>query len=147
MCTFNKRNCIVDKSLKIVKLIKNAVRLILDNFGIVGFLVFGRMPVDSSHFSPHFDSILSPKYFISKALKRSFDPIVRTNWRPTGKCSVLNITLVFTCACRRNAESFICRRAPHFSTGSPVGRWSVLGSKLRFKAFEIKYFGLKILSK
>ena len=47
----------VDKSLKIIKLIKNAVRLILDNFGIVGFLVFGRVPVDSSHF----DSILSPK--------------------------------------------------------------------------------------
>jgi hypothetical protein len=60
MCSFNKRNCIVDKSLKIyIKLIKNAVRLILDNFGIVGFLVFGRMPVDSSHFFPHFDSILS----------------------------------------------------------------------------------------
>jgi hypothetical protein len=28
----------VDKSLKIVKLIKNVVRLILNNFGIVGFL-------------------------------------------------------------------------------------------------------------
>jgi hypothetical protein len=27
-CSFNKRNCIVDKSLKIIKLIKNAVRLI-----------------------------------------------------------------------------------------------------------------------
>jgi hypothetical protein len=40
------------------QIIKNAVRLILDNFGIVGFLVFGRMPADSSHFSPHFDSIL-----------------------------------------------------------------------------------------
>jgi hypothetical protein len=65
---------------------KNAVRLILDNFGIVGFLVFGRMPVDSSHFSPHYDSILSSKYFILKALKRSFDPNVRTNWRPTGEC-------------------------------------------------------------
>jgi hypothetical protein len=61
-------------------LITNAVRLILDNFGIVGFVVFGRMPVDSSHFSPHFDSILSSKYFILKALKRSFDPNVRTNW-------------------------------------------------------------------
>ena len=69
-----KRNCIVDKSLKIIKLIKNAVRLILDNFGIVGFLVFGRIPVDSSHFSLHFDSILSPKYFILKFLKRSFNP-------------------------------------------------------------------------
>ena len=86
MCSFNKRNCIVDKSLKIIKLIKNVVRLILDNFGIVGFLVFGRMPVDSSHFSPHFDSILSSKYFILKALKRSFVPNVRTNWWPTGEC-------------------------------------------------------------
>jgi hypothetical protein len=64
MCSFNKRNCIVDKSLKIIKLIKNAVPLILDNFGIVGFLVFGRMSVDSSHFSPHLDHILSSKYFI-----------------------------------------------------------------------------------
>ena len=80
MSSFNKRNCIVDKSLKIIKL--NAVRLILDNFGIVGFLVFGRMPVDSSHFSPHFDSIFSSKYSILKALKRRFDPNVRTNWRP-----------------------------------------------------------------
>jgi hypothetical protein len=68
MCSFNKRNCIVDKSLKIINLIKNAVRLILDNFGIVGFLVFGRMPVDSPLFSPHFDSILSSNYFILKAL-------------------------------------------------------------------------------
>jgi hypothetical protein len=34
----------VDKSLKIIKLIKNAVSLILDNFGIVGFLIFGRIP-------------------------------------------------------------------------------------------------------
>ena len=79
MCSFNKRNCIVDKSLKIIKLITLKM---LDNFGIVGFLVFGRMPVDSSHFFPHFDSIFSSKYFILKALKRSFDPNVRTNWRP-----------------------------------------------------------------
>ena len=64
MCSCNNRNCIVDKSLKIIKLMKNAVRLILDNFnlvprvclfagyvvardcdnfGIVGFLVFGRI--------------------------------------------------------------------------------------------------------
>jgi hypothetical protein len=58
-----KRNCIVDKSLKsyIKLIIKNAVRLILDNFGIVGFPFFGRTPVDSCHFSLHFDSILSPK--------------------------------------------------------------------------------------
>jgi hypothetical protein len=55
---------------------KNAVRLILDNFGIVGFLFFGRIPVDSSHFSLHFDNILNPKapkYF-------SLDIL---NWRPT----------------------------------------------------------------
>jgi hypothetical protein len=61
---------------------KNAVRLILDNFGIVGFLFFGRIPVDSSHFSLHFDNILSPKapkYF-------SLDVL---NWRPTEECSVL----------------------------------------------------------
>ena len=52
-----KLNCIVGKSLKIIKLLnyKNAVRFILDNFGI------GRIPVDSSHFSLHSDSIVSPK--------------------------------------------------------------------------------------
>jgi hypothetical protein len=55
------------------------------------------MPVDLSHFSPEFDSILSLKYFISKALKRSFDPNVRTNWRPTGECGMLNITLLDLC--------------------------------------------------
>ena len=77
MCSFNKRNCIVDKSLKIIKLIKNAVRLIHDDFGTVGFLVFGRTPVDSSQFSPHFDSVLSPKYFILKVLKCNFNPMSR----------------------------------------------------------------------
>jgi hypothetical protein len=61
-----KRNCIVDKmtnrsKLLIKLIIKNAVGLILDNFGIIGFLFFGRIPVDSSHFSLHFDNILSPK--------------------------------------------------------------------------------------
>ena len=56
--------------------------------------------MDSSHFFPHFESIFSSKYFILKALKRSFDP------------NVLNITLL-NCACRRNAESFICRRRGH----------------------------------
>jgi hypothetical protein len=70
-----KRNGIVDKSLKIIKLIiKNAVRLILDNFGIVGFLFFSRIPVDSSHFSLHFGGVASPKapkYFILNVLKRS----------------------------------------------------------------------------
>jgi hypothetical protein len=61
-----KQNCIVGKSLKIIQLIiENAVRLILDNFGIVGFLFFGRIPVDSSHFSLHFDSI-----FMLNVLKR-----------------------------------------------------------------------------
>ena len=29
--------------------------------------------MDSSHFSLHFDSILSPKYFILKVLERSFN--------------------------------------------------------------------------
>jgi hypothetical protein len=89
-----KRNCIVDKSLKIIKLIiKNAVGLILDNFGIVGFLFFGRIPVDSSHISLHFDSILSPKapkYFILNVLKRS----LTLAYGPTG--GVLNITLLIT---------------------------------------------------
>ena len=61
-----KRSCIVDKSLKIIKLVQNAVRLILYDIRIVGFLVFGRIPVDSSHFFLNFDSILSPKYFILK---------------------------------------------------------------------------------
>ena len=40
--------------------------LFLDNLGIVGFLVCGRVAVDSSRFSIHFDIILSPKYFILK---------------------------------------------------------------------------------
>jgi hypothetical protein len=67
-----KRNCIVDKSLKIIKLISTyEVRLILDNFGIISFLFFGRIPVDSSYFFLHFDSILSPKYFILNVLKHS----------------------------------------------------------------------------
>jgi hypothetical protein len=47
---------------------------IVDNFGIIGFLFFGCIPVDSSYFSLHFDSILSPKapkYFIMNVLKRS----------------------------------------------------------------------------
>ena len=66
MQTHKERNCIVDKSLKIIKLVINAVRLILYNFRIIGFLVFGRIPVDSSHFFLNFDSILSPKYFILK---------------------------------------------------------------------------------
>jgi hypothetical protein len=52
-----------------IKLIKNAVRLILANFDMVGFLVFGRIPVDLSNFF----FILSPKYFILKVLKRSFN--------------------------------------------------------------------------
>jgi hypothetical protein len=66
MQTHKERNCIVDKSLKIIKLVINAVRLILYNFRIIGFLVFGRIPVDSSHFFLNFDSIWSPKYFILK---------------------------------------------------------------------------------
>jgi hypothetical protein len=79
-----KRNCIVDKSLKIIKrIIKNAVRLILDNFGIVGFLFFGRIPVDSStflfilivYFEPK-----RPKIFSFERFKAQFNPSVRTNW-------------------------------------------------------------------
>jgi hypothetical protein len=90
-----KRNCIVDKSLKLLiqLIIKNAVGLILDNFGIVGFLFFSPIPVDSSHVSLHFDNILSPKapkYFILNVLKRS----LILAYRPTGGGSVLNITLL-----------------------------------------------------
>jgi hypothetical protein len=36
--------------VKIIKLIKNAVRSILGNFGIVGFVVFSRIPVDTTNF-------------------------------------------------------------------------------------------------
>ncbi len=42
----------------IIQLFKNAVRLLLDNLRIVGFLLFGRIRMDSSHFYLHFDSIL-----------------------------------------------------------------------------------------
>jgi hypothetical protein len=52
-------------------IIKNAVRLILDNFGIVGFLFFGRIPVDSSHFS----------LFYVERFKAQFNPSV---YGPTG---------------------------------------------------------------
>jgi hypothetical protein len=67
---------------------KNVVRLILDNFGIVGFLFFDRIPVDSSHFSLHFDNILSPKapkYFILNVLnfKAQFSPTILA-YGPTG---------------------------------------------------------------
>jgi hypothetical protein len=67
--------------------------LILDNFGIVGFLFFSPIPVDSSHFSLHFGNILSPKapkYFILNVLKRS----LILAYGPTGGVSVLNITLL-----------------------------------------------------
>ena len=71
-----KRNCIVDKLLKIIKLIymKNALCLILDNFDIVGFLIFARIPVDSSHFSLHFNSILSPKNFLKHSSILAYEP-------------------------------------------------------------------------
>ena len=64
----------------------------LDNFGIIGFLFFGRIPVDSSHFSLHFDSILSPKapkYFILNVLKRSLilDQLAADSFEE--ECSVL----------------------------------------------------------
>jgi hypothetical protein len=73
-------NCII--CWQIAQIIKNAVRLILDNFGIVGFLFFGRIPVDSSHFSLHFDNILSPK-------ATTYSRLDVLNWRPTEECSVL----------------------------------------------------------
>jgi hypothetical protein len=38
---------------------ESQAKSIVDNFGIIGFLFFGRIPVDSSYFSLHFDSILS----------------------------------------------------------------------------------------
>ena len=72
--------------------------MILDNFGIIGFLFFGRIPVDSPHFSLHFDSILSqkaPKYFIVlNVLKRSLilDQLAADSFEE--ECSVLNITLL-----------------------------------------------------
>jgi hypothetical protein len=98
-----KRNCIVDKSLKIIQLIiKEGVRLILDNIGIVGFLFFGRIPVDSSHFSLHFDSI-----FILNVLKRS---LILANGQTGGQKK--NVLLA-----GRNAVNVICS-APHFSTVS-----------------------------
>jgi hypothetical protein len=84
--------------------IKNAVRFILDNFSIVGFLFFSRIQVDSSHISLHFDSILSPKapkYFILNVLKSS----LILAYGPTGDRQK-NVG---------NAGSFICR-VPHFST-------------------------------
>jgi hypothetical protein len=40
---------------------ESQAKFIVDNFGIIGFLFFGRIPVDSSYFSFHFDSILSRK--------------------------------------------------------------------------------------
>ena len=57
--------------VKTVNVVKNRW---LMPFGIIGFHFFGRIPVDSSHFSLHFDSILSPKapkYFILNVLKRT----------------------------------------------------------------------------
>jgi hypothetical protein len=49
--------------LKIIKLIKNAIHLTLFLITFV-LLVFGRIPVNSSHFSLYFVSILSPKYVL-----------------------------------------------------------------------------------
>ena len=95
------------QSLNIIKLIiKKCSTLTLDNFGIIGFLFFGRIPVDSSHFSLHFDSILSPKapkYFILNVLKRSLilDQLAADSFEE--ECSVLNITV-------------LVEGLPHFST-------------------------------
>jgi hypothetical protein len=88
---------LTNRSKLLIKLIiKNTVGLILDNFGIVGFLFFSRIPVDSSHFSLHFDNILSPN-----VLKRS----LILAYGPTGGDSVLNITFLVG----GNAGKFICR--------------------------------------
>ena len=57
--------------LKIIKLIKNAIHLTLSLITFV-LLVFGRIPVNLSHFSLYFVSILSPKYYILKVLMCSF---------------------------------------------------------------------------
>ena len=98
-----KRNCIllINRSKLLIKLIiKNAVGSILDNFGIVGFLFFSPIPVDSSHFSLHFDNILSPKapkYFILNVLKRS----LILAYGPTGGVSVYNFT------CRRKRREVL----------------------------------------
>jgi hypothetical protein len=53
--------------LKIIKLIKNAIHLTLSLITFV-LLVFGRIPVNSPHFSLYFVCILSPKYYILKVL-------------------------------------------------------------------------------
>ena len=67
---------IVEKLLKIIKI---SVRLMIpDNFRIVVYPFSGRIPMASSHFSLHFDSILSPKYLILKVLQRNFNPGVQT---------------------------------------------------------------------
>ena len=64
---------IVEKSLKIIKRIKHSVRLILDNFRIVVYPFSGRIPMDSSHFSLHFDSILTPNIlYICEGFKAKF---------------------------------------------------------------------------
>ena len=55
----------------IIQLFKNAVRLLLDNFRVVGFLLFGRIRMDSSHFYLRFDSILIRQQFILKVLLKS----------------------------------------------------------------------------
>jgi hypothetical protein len=70
---------------------------IVDNFGIIGFLFFGRIPVDSSYFSLHFDSILSRKphifYFerFKASLIQAYGQLAADRLE---ECSVLNITLL-----------------------------------------------------
>ena len=66
MCSFYKRNCIVDKSLKIIKLIKNAIHLTLITFVL---LVFSFSAV---YHWIYFVSSLSQKYYILKVLICSF---------------------------------------------------------------------------
>jgi hypothetical protein len=51
-------------------------------FGIIGFLFYGRIPVDSSDFPLHFEP-KSPQIFYFEDFKAQFNPSVWTNWRLT----------------------------------------------------------------
>jgi hypothetical protein len=75
--------CIMALSLKAKR------NCIVDNFGIIGFLSFGRIPVDSwdIRLTSLFILIVfwaeSPKIFYFERFKPQFNPSVRTNWRLT----------------------------------------------------------------
>ena len=81
-------------------------------FGIIGFLFFGRIPVDSSHFSLHFKPMKSPQIFYFERFKAQFNPSVWTELAADSleeiECSVLNITLLVG--------------RPHFSTVLSLSR-------------------------